>query len=107
LDSAERFGEYVLDYRYILINVNNYTKERLLQSANLISTVFLLEQEIDEAEYIRRFQTLGKIVPRFDGQRYRLFWKWFERISSWALPEELRQECWRLRKMRNRGRRRR
>jgi predicted transposase/invertase (TIGR01784 family) len=92
LDSSEYFGEYVLDYRYILINVNNYTKEQLLQSANLISTVFLLEQEIDEAEYIRRFQALGDIVPQFDGQRYRLFWVWFEQISCWALPEELRRE---------------
>ncbi|HEX3044947.1 MAG TPA: Rpn family recombination-promoting nuclease/putative transposase [Bacillota bacterium] len=92
LEGAERFGEYVVDYRYILINVNQYTKERLLQTSNLISTVFLLEQAIDEAEYIRRFQTLGEIVPKFDGQRYRLFWTWFEDISSWALPEELRQE---------------
>jgi hypothetical protein len=82
----------VLDYRYILINVNNYTKERLLQTSNLISTVFLLEQIIDEREYIRRFQALGDIVPQFDSQRYRLFWTWFEKISCWALPEEMRQE---------------
>jgi hypothetical protein len=87
----------VLDYRYILININNYTKERLLQSANLISTVFLLDQEIDEVEYIRRFQALGDIVPQFDVQGYRLFWTWFEQISSWALPEALRQELLKIR----------
>jgi predicted transposase/invertase (TIGR01784 family) len=98
LDSSEQFGEYVLDYRYILINVNNYTKERLLESANLISTVFLLEQKIDEAEYIRRFQALGNVVPQFDGQRYRLFWAWFEQISSWALPEALRRELLEIKK---------
>jgi predicted transposase/invertase (TIGR01784 family) len=92
LEGAERFGEYVLDYRYILINVNSYTKERLLQTPNLISAVFLLEQKVDEAEYIHRFLELGAIVPRFDGQRYRIFWTWFEQISCWALPEELRRE---------------
>jgi hypothetical protein len=53
---------------------------------------------VDEAEYIRRFQTLGEIVPRFDGQRYRLFWSWFEQISSWALPEDLRQELLEIKK---------
>jgi predicted transposase/invertase (TIGR01784 family) len=92
LAGAEQFGESVLDYRYILINVNSYTKERLLQRPNLINVVFLLEQDVDEAEYIRRFINLGDFVPALDERSYNLFWTWFEQISSWALPEELRKE---------------
>jgi predicted transposase/invertase (TIGR01784 family) len=37
-------------------------------------------------------------VPQFDGQRYRLFWAWFEQISSWALPEALRRELLEIKK---------
>ena len=60
LAEAELFTEYIVSFKYILIDVNRYHKQTLLDLANLIGAVFLLDQEIDSKEYRNRL--LG-IVP--------------------------------------------
>lgn len=42
------FADTLLDFKYILIHVNKYSKEDLMEIANVISTVFLLDQKGDK-----------------------------------------------------------
>jgi len=51
LDSYQLFGEYLVDFRYFLINVHEYSEEELMELSNLVSVVFMLDQ-VEELEEI-------------------------------------------------------
>ncbi|MEG0502591.1 MAG: Rpn family recombination-promoting nuclease/putative transposase, partial [Cellulosilyticaceae bacterium] len=51
---ADLFGDYVIDFKYILINVNAYSKEDLIAIQNTVAAVFLLDQKIDTIEFVER-----------------------------------------------------
>ncbi len=40
------FPEYIPDFQYILIDVNRYDEEELLEVGNLMSLVFYIEQKV-------------------------------------------------------------
>jgi len=44
LAENELFGEYVLDFKYILFDVKRYDEKKLLELANVIGTVFFIDQ---------------------------------------------------------------
>ncbi|NLK51629.1 MAG: hypothetical protein GX295_04170 [Syntrophomonadaceae bacterium] len=59
LANHESFEKHLVDFRYILFDVNRYQKEELLQMANLISSILLLDQKIDRDELINRLWLLA------------------------------------------------
>ena len=56
---AELFEDHIIDFNYILINVNAYTKEDLMRLQNTISAIFLLDQKIDSNEFLNRAGIIG------------------------------------------------
>ena len=44
LSGYEKFPKYLLDFSYILFDVNRYNEDELYRAANLISSVFVLNQ---------------------------------------------------------------
>jgi hypothetical protein len=51
LNQAELFGEYVVDFKYILIDINRYSEKELWEEADLIGGVFLLDQNVTPEIY--------------------------------------------------------
>jgi predicted transposase/invertase (TIGR01784 family) len=96
LAEAELFKEYVVDFEYILIDVNRYEKRALMDLANLIGAVFLLDQEIDSKEYRNRLLGIAPILRKFDANSFQLFKSWLKIISSADLPEHTKQEIIRI-----------
>lgn len=45
LSGADLFGENIIDFKYILIDVNRYTEDELVNMGNLMSSVFLIDQK--------------------------------------------------------------
>jgi hypothetical protein len=89
LSGYELFGENIIDFEYILLDVNRYTKEELLKASNIISTVFLMEQSQDDVnnlvEVLKRVQsTLKDIEP----QQYDLLVNWFVNIVARGMGKE-------------------
>jgi hypothetical protein len=89
---AESFGEYVLDFKYILIDVLRYQQEPLIKLANLIGIVFLLDRQTDFEECFRRFQKVKKIILGFDNRRLQLFGAWYTIIATREFPAEMREK---------------
>ncbi len=56
LSGYEKFQKHILDFSYILFDVNRYSEEELYRAANLISSVFVLDQTMDHRELIRRLK---------------------------------------------------
>ena len=59
----ELFGNKILDFEYILLDVNRYEKELLVQKESISSAIFLLDQKVGYEEYMSRLIT---IVKEFD-----------------------------------------
>lgn len=47
ISGFELFGTNILDFEYNLLSVNDYSEEELLSIANLVSSVFLMDQDMD------------------------------------------------------------
>lgn len=56
----ELFGDKLLDFEYVLLDVNRYEKELLLQKKSISSAIFLLDQKVSYEEYMNRLVTVVK-----------------------------------------------
>lgn len=56
----ELFGDKLLDFEYVLLDVNRYDKEMLLQKESISSAIFLLDQKVSYEEYMNRLATIVK-----------------------------------------------
>lgn len=78
LNSPELFLDQVVDFQYILINVNSYQEEELLQLSNLLGAVFLVDQAKSIAEIIERLKKLSGVIKKMEPEEFRLFISWTE-----------------------------
>ncbi|QEK11324.1 Rpn family recombination-promoting nuclease/putative transposase [Crassaminicella thermophila] len=62
LNGYELFEENVVDFKYLLFDVNRMDKEELLKIANVVSSVFLLDQDVEIEEIIKRLKLIGRII---------------------------------------------
>lgn len=60
IDSPELFGANLLDFEYILLDVNRYEKAELIEKQSIASAIFLLDQKIDVVEYLDRMATIAQ-----------------------------------------------
>ena len=58
LSGHELFEDNILDFNYILFDINRYSENELYEISNLVSAVFLLDQEMNEEELIKRLRKI-------------------------------------------------
>jgi predicted transposase/invertase (TIGR01784 family) len=92
LNGFELFTEHVLDYKYILINVHAFKQKELLALANLIGSVFLLDQARDLAQIIKRLKKLALIIKKMEPEEFNLFASWVLNIISRGIPQEKKDQ---------------
>ncbi len=91
LDGYELFKDHILDFNYILFDVNRYKEEELLKLANLISTIFLLDQKVDMRVIKERLQKTADILKLSDEQ-FTLFKNWVKRIFKPRMTKSMQEE---------------
>ncbi|WP_373895273.1 Rpn family recombination-promoting nuclease/putative transposase [Virgibacillus natechei] len=97
LNQAAMFEEQVLNFEYILIDVKRYDQEHLLQLSNLISTVFLLDQDAEDiGEFLERLNELIEVLKKLSPAEYSLFKIWFKKIIMNRFPKEHHREMEKL-----------
>ena len=47
-----------MDFKYILVDINRYTKEYLYEFKNIASAIFLLDQDINAIEFLERLKNI-------------------------------------------------
>lgn len=60
----ELFGDRLLDFQYVLLDINRYDKEILLQKESISSAIFLLDQKVGYEEYMNRLVTIVKFFSK-------------------------------------------
>ncbi|MDG0792954.1 Rpn family recombination-promoting nuclease/putative transposase [Cohnella ginsengisoli] len=58
MEGQDAFGEELLDFEYVLIDVERYTERELLELSNTIGAVFLLDQTADRQQLHDRLSKL-------------------------------------------------
>jgi len=92
LSEWEMFGEHVLNFKYVLVDVNRYSKQELLKEASMIGAVFLFDQSIGNDEFVNRLGNTIEVLKKFTPEKLQLFKAWFKNIAVRELPEDVKQE---------------
>ena len=79
-EGYELFHNHVLDFNYVLFNVNGYSEEELFKIGNMIASVFLLDQKIEMEEFILRFKKMVHILRRLSPEQLARFKQWLKYI---------------------------
>jgi len=92
LSGYELFEDNILDFNYILFDINGYQEKELYEMSNLVSAVFLLDQEMNEQELIRRLRKIIYILKKISPEQFTVFKQWLKKIVKPRLTEEVQKE---------------
>lgn len=76
INKYELFGDKLLNFEYVLLDVNRYDKEELLAKESISSAIFLLDQKVDYNEYISRLVTIVKAFNKTTAEEKLELKKW-------------------------------
>ena len=96
LAGYRQFEEHVLDFRYVLFDVNRYDAEELYQAANLVASIFALDQKMDAEELVGRLRKLAGVLKDLSRDEFRRFAAWLGHVLKARLPEPLRDKVDRI-----------
>ncbi len=88
----ESFPGHLLDFSYILFDVVRYSDQELDQAANVVSSVFYLEQTADPPDLAERLRKLAGVLAGLTPEQFRQVTIWLKSVSERKLPEPLRAE---------------
>ncbi|WP_275983440.1 Rpn family recombination-promoting nuclease/putative transposase [Paenibacillus hamazuiensis] len=90
LSGEEAFGSELLDFEYILLDVERYTEEELLALSNTIGSVFLLDQTADQELLLERLRRLMDTIRNLPDDLQGQFINWLTNMIKVQLPPESR-----------------
>ncbi|HHW44624.1 MAG TPA: transposase [Desulfotomaculum sp.] len=96
LAGYRQFEEHVLDFRYVLFDVNRYDAEELYRAANLVASIFALDQKMDAEELVGRLRKLAGVLKNLSRDEFRRFAAWLGHVLKARLPEPLRDKVDRI-----------
>jgi len=79
IEPNDLLGKYALDFEYCQVAINDYSQENLLKIKNIISTLFLAENNYDMEQLEQELVKLFQMEP--DKQAVSLFLNWFKQLA--------------------------
>jgi len=58
INESQLFWDNILDFKYILVDINRYSKEYLYEFKNIAAAIFLLDQDINAMEFLERLKNI-------------------------------------------------
>lgn len=92
VEKSNQFENYIPDFEYLLIHINRLDEKHLLETANLISSVFYIDQKRDTDEVYRRLDCLKPTVKDFDSNKSSLFTSWIKNVICQGLSEDVQRK---------------
>ncbi|WP_341414366.1 Rpn family recombination-promoting nuclease/putative transposase [Paenibacillus filicis] len=91
LDGQEWFGDELLDFRYILIDIHNYNEDQLLKLSNFIGAIFLLERKPDIYAFMEQMEQLTNVLEQMHADLFPVFQAWIKLVTHQGLSEASRK----------------
>jgi predicted transposase YdaD len=87
------FGKQVLNFEYILLDINRMGQDQLLSNNNLISSIFYLDRTVkSEEEIFRRLYTISPVLEHIPQEDFLVFKNWVKHILINRFPREQSEE---------------
>ena len=96
LAGYQEFAGHLLDFRYLLFDVNRYDEEGLIKAANLIASVFLLDQKMRPEDLAGRLKRLIGVLKRLTPDEFRHIATWLKNVIKPRMPEEFKEKIDRI-----------
>ncbi len=80
LKHYEHFGEYFINFKYILLDVNSYKDEDLLEIGNLISCIIMFDKKFDQNRFYEIVRKFSKRFSSFTKDEQEDFIVWFRNV---------------------------
>ncbi|GBF33249.1 hypothetical protein DCCM_2348 [Desulfocucumis palustris] len=82
----------MLDFSYILFDVVRYDQEDLYRAANVVSSVFYLDQTVNTRELVARLRKLADVLKDMDPEQFRQVMVWLRNVIRRKLAGPLQEE---------------
>ncbi|UZQ49457.1 Rpn family recombination-promoting nuclease/putative transposase [Clostridium kluyveri] len=82
VNKSELFGDSIIDFEYILFDINKYEKEELLKLGDICSAIFLLDQKVDFEEFISRIADIALYFDRLTKEEKMILKHWLRTTLS-------------------------
>lgn len=92
LRNYHMFGEYAVDFKYILLNVNEYPDEELLELSNLISMVFLIDKTKDFQQMMETLKRMIEPLKKVSPEEFLMFKHWLMNIATSGMSGEQKKK---------------
>ena len=89
ISKSELFGNNIIDFEYILIDINKYEKEQLMELKNIASAVFLLDQKVDIEEFISRVKDIAIGFNTLSEEQKIMLRRWLKNTLSDEIKDKL------------------
>lgn len=89
ISKNELFGNNIIDFEYILIDINKYEKEELMKLDNIASAVFLLDQKVDVEEFISRVRDIAINFENLSQEQKTMLKHWLRTTLSDEIKDKL------------------
>ncbi|OON97065.1 MAG: hypothetical protein ATN32_05920 [Candidatus Epulonipiscium fishelsonii] len=83
------FEEYIINFKYILIDLNDYNEEDLIELKNVVSTIFLLDKANSAEELLIRAETAFTKIIDPQSHHAILIKNWLKAILKDDVAEEI------------------
>ncbi|TNJ62298.1 hypothetical protein FE784_31415 [Paenibacillus hemerocallicola] len=91
LANEESFGPELLDFEYVLLDVERYAEEELLDLSNTIGSVFLLDQTADRELLLTRLRKLMETIRGMPEDMKEHFIHWLANMIALQLPPDSKE----------------
>ena len=89
----QQFEKHLLNFRYILFDVNRYSEKELHQASNLISTIFTLDRKIKKPqELTEKLRLVASVLKNMHSDEFRQFVTWFKNVLKPRMPTALQEK---------------
>ncbi|MBU3172467.1 Rpn family recombination-promoting nuclease/putative transposase [Clostridium estertheticum] len=76
------FGDNILDFKYILVDINRYSKEYLYEFKNIAAAIFLLDQDINAMEFLERLKNIVISFNKLTSEERLLLKGWIKNTTN-------------------------
>ncbi|MGL4335498.1 MAG: Rpn family recombination-promoting nuclease/putative transposase [Turicibacter sp.] len=92
IDHEHLFGTHILDFEYILLDVNRYNEEELIKIGNIASAIFLLDKKADFIEQLEHIKSIALYFKDLSDKERQVLVHWIKSISPSEMNPALEKD---------------
>lgn len=89
INYSDILGDSIINFKYKFLNVNEYTKEELVDIGNVVAAIFLLDQEVDIYEFLDRIKRIAISFNKMSVKDREILKGWIRTILTEEAKEQV------------------